>query len=571
MKKLALVLVICLILATSIAYATTLTWVATNNPSENTDMLSVITQDSSGYYIGGSDYSPGNEQWRLEKRKLTNGSLISSFGTGGVITNNISSTNDRIQKVIKNNGFIYIAGYVNNNYPTQSDEYWRVEKRNASSGNLVSSFGTAGILTVNPSSTEDELINIAIGNNYLYLVGFDNTLGNQQWRIEKRSLTDGSLINSFGTGGVVTSNPSSSEDQAYSIALDGSAIYVLGLDYNNSDFQWRLEKRSLSTGSLVSSFGSSGVVTVNPSNGGEYPSVVILDSSGLYTAGGDDSLGGSNTQYRIEKRNLTTGNLISSFGTGGILTVNPSTDSDGISHMLAVPSGLYLTGYDGSAGSGKSQWRIEKRSLTNGSLISSFGIGGVINRRISSADNCNDTANYLTLDSSGITVAGTDDSPAESDSQWRIERYADNTYLNTSLSLSARPRNLKRGSHTALKGQLKDSNKKKLSSQTIRFYKKALRITKKKVKGKIKTIKKWVWLRINIKKRIRITVKKKVNGKIKTYKKWVLRTRKYLTTDKNGKFAGYISPSNTAYFKAVFSGSFGYKPKSSKQIRVAVR
>ena len=40
--------------------------------------------------------------------------------------------------------------------------------------------------------------------------GYDESpgAGNEQWRIEKRNLSDGALVVGFGTGGVVTNDPS---------------------------------------------------------------------------------------------------------------------------------------------------------------------------------------------------------------------------------------------------------------------------------------------------------------------------------------------------------------------------
>jgi hypothetical protein len=44
--------------------------------------------------------------------------------------------------------------------------------------------------------------------NALYAAGYVDVGGDDQWRIEKRSLADGSLVAEFGVGGVMTDNPS---------------------------------------------------------------------------------------------------------------------------------------------------------------------------------------------------------------------------------------------------------------------------------------------------------------------------------------------------------------------------
>jgi len=85
----------------------------------------------------------------------------------------------------------------------------------------------------------------------MYVVGVDESpgpgSGNYQWRIEKRSLTDGSLVAGFGAGGVVTINPSTGFDMAWGIAIDSTAMYVVGYDESpgpgSGNYQWRIEKR----------------------------------------------------------------------------------------------------------------------------------------------------------------------------------------------------------------------------------------------------------------------------------------------------------------------------------------
>ena len=95
----------------------------------------------------------------------------------------------------------------------------------------------------------DQAYGIAMDSTAMYVVGFDaSPAGDWRWRIEKRSLADGSLVPAFGTGGVVTSNPGTNYnewDEAHSIAVDSTAMYVIGTDHSFGIFneQWRIEKR----------------------------------------------------------------------------------------------------------------------------------------------------------------------------------------------------------------------------------------------------------------------------------------------------------------------------------------
>ncbi len=51
-------------------------WSQVNNPSTGDDRATGVVVDSSGLYVVGSDDSPGNPQWRIEKRRLTDGELL---------------------------------------------------------------------------------------------------------------------------------------------------------------------------------------------------------------------------------------------------------------------------------------------------------------------------------------------------------------------------------------------------------------------------------------------------------------------------------------------------------------
>jgi hypothetical protein len=179
-------------------------------------------------------YVVGREgwQWRIEKRSLTDGSLVSGFGTGGVITGNPSTDLNHPCGIAIDSTAMYVVGVDS----SPGNWEWRIEKRSLTDGSLVSGFGTGGVITNNPGTGLDAALGIAIGSTAMYVVGTDEIPGNRQWRIEKRSLTDGTLVSEFGTGGVITSNPSTSADGAYAIAIDSTAIYVVGTP-------WRIEKR----------------------------------------------------------------------------------------------------------------------------------------------------------------------------------------------------------------------------------------------------------------------------------------------------------------------------------------
>nr|MBP9751444.1 hypothetical protein [Candidatus Moranbacteria bacterium] len=146
--------------------------------------------------------------------------------------------------------------------------------------------------TSNPSSSHDGAYALAVDGTGLYVAGADAAPGNNQWRIEKRSLVNGDPI------WAKTSNPSSSHDGAYALAVDGTGLYVAGADAVPGNNQWRIEKRSLVNGDPI------WTKTSNPSSSSDEPYALAVDSTGLYAAGIDIVAVPGNIQWRIEKREI---------------------------------------------------------------------------------------------------------------------------------------------------------------------------------------------------------------------------------------------------------------------------
>jgi len=155
--------------------------------------------------------------------------------------------------------YIYLAGH---DATTTNFEY-RVEKRNISTGALcdgvgncaAGAFDTDGAVQVNPAADADWYTDIDIDSSYVYLGGFvDDDSGS--WRTEKRDIADGSLVTAFDDDGIST-NEDGGDDRVTAISVNGSNVFLAGYGTGPGDNQWRGEKRDLTTGLLVSSgFGT---------------------------------------------------------------------------------------------------------------------------------------------------------------------------------------------------------------------------------------------------------------------------------------------------------------------------
>ena len=349
-------------------------------------------------------------------------SLVPGFGTGGVVTSNPSTGNDAAGDIAIDSSAMYVVGLDE----SPGNQEWRIEKRALTDGSLVPGFGIGGVIISNNSTGDDAALAIAIDSTAMYVVGFDESTGlsrDREWRIEKRSLADGSLVSGFGIAGVVTSNNSTTDDTARGIAIDSAAMYVIGWDENSglTDQEWRIEKRSLTDGSLVQGFGTGGVVTSNPSTGDDAARAIAIDSTAMYVVGDEGPGYYGDWAWRIEKRSLTDGSLVQEFGTGGVVTRNYSAGDDAAVAVTIDSTAMYVVGIDsavpGPGPSGDAKWRIEKRGLIDGSLVEEFGTGGVVTSNPSAGF---DAPSSITIDSATMYVVGVDNSPGNL--QWRIEK-----------------------------------------------------------------------------------------------------------------------------------------------------
>jgi hypothetical protein len=311
--------------------------VVTSHPSNFFEGPRSIAIDANYMYVGGYEavvygnkdaphYHPDYAQWRIEKRKLSDGLLDSNFGTGGVITNNANTIGssaglDGVYAIAIDADYMYVIGKGVHAAPI--DTLWIIDKMRLTDGSYCKEFGNNGVVMQNPSTGYDEPHGLAIDDKYMYVVGHDMSSGSSidhQWHIEKRNLSDGTLIGKFGNNGIVTNNPSNRVDWAYAIVLDQKpglwkrildfdlfrnrqAMYVVGKDESpgTGDQEWRIEKRTLSNGSLIPAFGNAGSVTINPSRSFESASAIAADSDYIYVAGEDICLGLTDCRCRIVK------------------------------------------------------------------------------------------------------------------------------------------------------------------------------------------------------------------------------------------------------------------------------
>ncbi len=366
-------------------------WDHANDPSAADDDVQGLALDPGGVYAAGFDRTPGNQQLRIEKRSPATGALLPSFGQGGVLTIDPTPSDDVANGIAVDATGIYVTG--SELICLGCDAKWHIEKRDAATGSPI------WTQLSNPSMNPDGSNAVAVDPGGVYVVG---TVGisflNWAWRVEKRSPGSGALI--WGH----TLDVSNLGDTPYGVAVDATGVYTVGYDYTAGNQGWRIEKRDLTTGLVIWAQPS------NPGAGDDYAKSVAVDATGLYVAGVDQSPGGSDTQWRIEKRDPATGALVPGFGVGGVVVSNLSTGPDEARAITCDSTGIYIAGIDYAVGN--RQWHLEKRDLATGTLICSSSVD---------PSPSSDYANAIALDAGGVYVGGSD--LIMPSNEWRIEKY----------------------------------------------------------------------------------------------------------------------------------------------------
>jgi len=408
------------------------TFSVASNPSAGGDFpQGGLCLDDDYIYISGRDYLPGNAQIRIEKRMRVTGALVSSFEDStvtdgvytpipepGVVQSNEWTINDFPRGMAVDNDYIYVTG--RNQHATGSQ--WRTEKRDKTTGALDTAFNGTGYIHLDLNAIDHEdAADVVLTTNEVFVIG-DHRIpggGDAAWQVHKYFKNDGSYVTAFDTDGwfeMDTGAPLT--DKVNGGTVDTTSLYLAGYDQALAvgNGQWRIEKRNVITGAYDGIFGGgTGIIQQDIAAGNDIPQNIRVDSTHMFIAGGD--LGPGDEQWRLEKRDIITGNLDVGFDGDGIVTVNHSPSTETISAMELDSDHVYIAGNDYS--SGAVMLRVEKRSKSDGSLDTNFGTSGVLTVSYSGAASSINLSSFA-VDQYYFYIAFTDDSPG--DLQWRIEK-----------------------------------------------------------------------------------------------------------------------------------------------------
>jgi uncharacterized delta-60 repeat protein len=358
------------------------------------------------------------------------GSLDTSFGTNGKVITDLGSVNSSINDIaIQSDGKIVATG----GYDTGSGSYFVLTRYNAD-GTLDTDFGTNGIVTTDiASSGNAHSTCLAIqSDGKIVVAGWYVVGGPDNDFAVARYNTNGSLDNTFGINGIVTTDTGNRNDYARDIAIQSDGKILVAGGHNTATNTYFIVVRYNTNGSLDTSFdGNSGtgngIVTTYLGGNGSAQTIVI-QSDGKIVAGGY-YYNGSGYDFALVRYNSVNGTLDTSFDTDGIVTTHIGTDDYYINALAIQSDGkIVAAGYSNAS----TDYFVLARYNTNGSLDTGFGTSGIVITSILGNPGDDDEANAIAIQSNGkIVVAGYSD--AVGDYTFALARYNTDGSLDTSF------------------------------------------------------------------------------------------------------------------------------------------
>jgi uncharacterized delta-60 repeat protein len=359
--------------------------------------------------------------------------LDPTFNGTGKVTTPVGSFEDRAYAVaLQADGKLVVVGNTNNGLPPQFHNDFAVVRYNAD-GSLDTSFGSGGKVTTSVGSSDDYAKGVSIqSDGRIVVVGFSSNGSNNDFAAVRYN-TDGSLDTSFGSGGKVTTPVGTASitphDEAYSVVIqpDGKIVAAGYARMSGTDYDFAVVRYE-TNGSLDTSFGAGGKVTtpVGPSTADDRASAVALQTDGKILAVG--SGGGSYGDIAVVRYNMN-GSLDTSFGPSGsgIVTTPVGTTYDvGRAVATQTDGKIVVAGYFVNSSFGQDFAIV--RYDTNGSLDTSFDSDGKVTTTVSGGF---DVASGIATQADGkILVVGYNDL---SSGDFELVRYNTNGSLDASF------------------------------------------------------------------------------------------------------------------------------------------
>ena len=344
--------------------------------------------------VAGSSHNGSNNDFAIV-RYNTDGSLDTSFGSGGKVTTAIGSGDDFAWALrIQADGKIVAAGSTWNG----SNNDFAVVRYNTN-GSLDTTFDTDGIVTTAIGSSIDEAWTLGIQADDKIVVAGSTWNGSNLDIAVVRYNPNGSPDTTFGTDGIVTTAIGSGVDQVFALGIQADDKIVVAGNSDNGINEHFAVVRYNPNGSPDTTFDTDGIVTTVVGSGDDTARALDIKADGKIVVAGYASFVGP-YDFAVVRYN-TDGSLDTTFDTDGKVTTAIGSASDE-AYALGIQSDgkIVMAGFSVISNLDIAVVRYN----TDGSLDSSFDTDGKVTTAISSG---NDFAWALGIQSDGkIVVAG---------------------------------------------------------------------------------------------------------------------------------------------------------------------
>lgn len=340
-------------------------------------VFSIAVQADGKIVTGGFTEASGKQKYAVS-RYLVDGTLDNTFNGTGSNTHHVGTEQlDVIYSIaIQIDGKIVAAGRSFNSQPAISVARYNVD------GTLDNTFSGDGKLTTDPSAGgyggEAQVVKLQADGKILVAGGaFD---GSNQYFAVTRYLTDGTLDNTFGGDGIVTTDIFVYNSNEYANGLliqpDGKII-LTGSTYNTiiNDVEVAAIRYN-ADGSLDVSFDGDGITTGDIGDTQDYMFCSALQADGKIIVAGFSVGSVADDDYDMS---ITRFNPDGSFDTGfdgdGKRIIDLTPDEDDVINAIAIQDDgkILLVGYNTT--SFENHFTLTRLN-SNGSTDIDFGVGG---------------------------------------------------------------------------------------------------------------------------------------------------------------------------------------------------
>ena len=271
-------------------------------------------------------------------RYNTNGSLDATFGAGGKVTTSIGSDEDDAYALaLQPDGKLVAAGVTLNGFRWD----FALVRYNAN-GSLDTTFGTGGtvITSIGTDGTGASAL-VLQPDGKLVAAGTTTNDGSAYDFTLVRYNANGSLDATFGTGGKVTTPIGIGDNSVSALVLqaDGKLV-AAGYALIAGTYDFTLVRYN-TNGSLDATFGTGGKVTTPVGSAGDYADALLVQPDGKLVAAGN--VEGSDRDFAVVRYNAD-GSLDGSFGTGGKVITPIGSSSDVAFSLVLQPDGKLVAG-----------------------------------------------------------------------------------------------------------------------------------------------------------------------------------------------------------------------------------